>query len=616
MTGTDDPLGGAFYDTLSTYEEELSCVESGTELHDVIFAPFYTQNFAGDVLTGPFTLRDPSGWGAGREFESNVVYLRSSPKGRIGKPLLHGEFRVISILLIDRESGRSSISVFRLFLAEGLIPPAPTEEIRSSFGPPGVPLIGLTIFERHLSTMAPNNSSPSVAASSTNNHLVVPSSVLVSEGPAHTRRIVAGAHDVPVARVLGGVRILDKIRHATETASLLAWADASRAHVVSFDHDLAEVGRGDRTSDLLFAARMICDGLSAAGLVDLLAADTSQGGLPDALYSPHQQQLFVAVACRIAAYPHRFDLWPSTPADRFAAEEVARAFEMSASPIVAVLEADEERHELFALDVVAKTVLSDLQKQFGAKRAKTKRKDLPAIVYEEELSSSIVKVLQRVGIGLCIDVCGPVTPELYTDFGVATAVLDPATVARSEAVMKKGACPQESAAGARRLTSRAERQAALFRLLHDVDLWLQSGVWKGQQISTPNDANPDVAWRSSRGTPTHTFFGSSTEDFSHRLCRDALLLAQGQLALYLTQGPAATGEVSGLVSVPFGRYSRIACSDCSRALTPSESYGFGFGVRAGCARCARRRCLECARAPDVPDRLNCTRCAVDRVPAR
>lgn len=617
MAGTEDDDRN-FFDTLSSYEEELDGIESGEELHDHIFAPFYNQNIAADVLTGPLTLRNPSHWGSGREFETSVVYIRSSPRGCLGKPLLRGEFRVISILIIDRETARCRVSIFRLFLTDSLIPENPSDEIRSSFGPPGVPIMGLTLFERHIATVGDGTATP-MAASVSGHHLVIPSTVLVSEQMdlLNTPRVVAGHHDFPVARILGGVRVLDRIRHSAETASLKAWVDASMSHVAHFGEDMVCAGRGEQTSDLVFAAKMLCDGLSASGIIDLLAADTSSGGLPDALSTPFQIQLVLAVATRVACHPHRFDLWPSTATDRFAAEEVARSFEMCASPLIQVLEADdEERHDLFAVDVLTRTVLTQIQQKFGARRAKAKKKDMKAIDYEENLCKSIKDVLHRIGVGLCVDVCGPIQLDLYDEYGYSTGILDPTTVARAESICSKGATPQISVASARRLTSRSERQAALFKLLHDVNAWLHDGKWKGQQISTPNDANPNIAWRTASSTPRHRVFRTSgddmNEDWMSRLNADALAVAQVHLETLLTKGVAAAAETHCLTAVPFGRHSRIACSDCSRGLTPSEAYGFTIGIRAACQRCGRRRCLDCGRAPDCVDRLNCLRCCHDR----
>lgn len=430
----------------------------------------------------------------------------------------------------------------------------------------------------------------------------------------HTFTRLNRHHDFPVARILGGVRVLDRFRHAAESTTLKAWADASMTHVAHFGDEMTRVGRGEQTSEMIFAAKMLCDGLSASGIIDLLAADTSIGGLPDALSTPFQVQLMIAVATRVACYPHRVDLWPSTTADRFATGEVARAFEMCASPLIQVLEADdEERHDLFAIDVLTRIVLTQIQQKFGARRATAKKKEVKGIEHEENLCNQIKQVLHRIGVGLCVDVCGPVQPELYDEYGYSTGLLDPATVARADSIYGKGATPQISVAGARRLTSRSERQAALFKLLHDVNSWLHDGNWKGDQISTPNDSNPNLAWKETSSIPKHSVFTSGeNEDWMSRLNVDALALAQVHLETLLTKGPSAAAEAHCLTAVPFGRYSHIACSDCSRELTPSESYGFTIGVRSACQRCGRRRCLECGRAPDCVERLNCLRCCHDR----
>lgn len=628
--------GQLFFDTLSSYDESISNFETGTELCDWIFGPFSVQRYCAAVISSPMTVTDDSvEWGSGREFDESIVYVRSSPPGRMGRPLLPKETRVISVLLICNATAHAKVSIFRIFLAEGMLPSVddaqqldhitPDTLSYNSFGPGGVPLTGLLVWESHLSTMQGGQRSV-VAASSEGNHLITCSTRIVRKAPTksgllkhqHVERVVAGDHDFPVARILTGLRVDDRLRHAIEETTLASWVGGLTASMRKFGAELTEVGRETECGDALFAARMACDELGMAGTVDLMAADTSIGGLPDAYTRPYQMPLLLAVATRIAAYPHRFEQNFGTASDRFACAEIAACFEQTETPIVEAVEADEsERHPLYAIDIVAKTACGIITEEFMRRKASCKKKESREVFIEEQLYLESMEAMMRAGISLSFDVAGPVTANVYGPFGFASRELDAACLTRQERASKLGAVPSNAAFAGPRLTQRAERQTTLLKILHDVETWLVTGVWRDAQINTPNDANPHLAWN----RPGHGVLPSSERCSSHRvfsadaaepewqnsLCHDAIRVAQNELVQLLSHGPATTTDSYGIVSCIYGRHSTIPCADCPAKLTPHESFGFG-GTASFCAQCSRRRCLNCQRAPDVHDRLNCMRC--------
>ena len=353
---------------------------------------------------------------------------------------------------------------------------------------------------------------------------------------------------------------------------------------------------------------MACDELSVAGLVDLMAADTSEGGLPDSFTSPFGFPLFVAVITRIAAYPHRFDLWPGTLSDRFACAEIAACFEQTESPIVQACEADEkETHILFAIDIVANASWASIAQNIAHRKNTARRKEVKNVLIEEQVHLEAMEALMRMGIALCFDVAGPLTPQVYNEFGYASKALDNASIARQEKAMRLGAVPSYSTFRGNRLTSRSDRQAKLLQIMHSVEDWLCTGVWNGVQLNTPNEQNLNI----SRRTPVsnHRVFSANpqNDDLHDKLCQSAFQKAQTELSSLLAQVPATTTHSLGLVTCIYGKHSRIQCADCPANIYPHEGFAFS-GTGSFCSRCSRRRCLDCQRAPDVFDRVNCLRC--------
>lgn len=625
MTGTDCH----FFDTLADYEDATSGMESGTELCDYIFAPFSVQNYASTMMSAPMAVTEGETWGSGRQFGDSVVYIRSSPRGRMGRQLLPKEVRVISILLVCAFTGRSKVTIFRIFLVDNILPTlseylgkedAFTDTLpRNSFGPAGVPLTGLLVWENHC-TNTDKSLMEKIASSTEGHHLITCSSLTVRKAPlpgvpknALIERVVSGQHDFPVARILTGLKIEDRLRHSVEETNVTAWVAGLTKSMRQFGAELTNAGQGEVCGDALVAARMSCDQLGSAGMIDLMAADTSIGGLPDCFTRPYQIPLLLAVVTRIAAYPHRFDLWPGTVADRFACAEIAACFEQTETPVVEAVEADEtaEKHTLFAIDVVAKVACATITEELNRKKQAVKKKDLRDVLIEEQLYCESMEALLRMGISLCFDVAGPVTPSVYGEFGFSSRELDAASLARQERANRLGAIPINTPFVGPRLTHRTERQSALLTTLHEVEEWLQTGLFRGIQMSTPNDSNSHLNFKSKSGgerCSKHRLFANSKEpNWSHLINQEAIKIAQFELVQLLSHGPTHTTDSYGLVTCIYGKHSKILCADCPNMLTPHEAFGFS-GTASFCDRCHRRRCLNCQLAPEVRERLNCLKC--------
>ena len=602
-------------------------MEYGYELCDWLFAPFSVQNYASTVISAPMEVTERAQWGSGREFNGSAVYIRSSPRDRMGKPLLPNETRVISILLVCTYTGMSKVSIFRIFLIDNMLPLNSKDDFtdplpKNSFGSVGVPLTGLLVWERHVTNV--DGYEMSKLASISGHHLITCSSLTIHNMPqpgvADHRiidRVVAGQHDFTVARILTGMRIEDRLRSSVERTSASLWVAGFKATMQRFGSELASVNRGGQCGDALVAARMACDQLGAAGIVDLMSADTSICGLPDCFERPYQIPLLLAVLTRIAAYPHRFGLWMGTAGDRFACAEIASCFEQTETPIVEAEEADEssEKHTLYAIDIVANCACATISADLESRKLVSKRKYFKALCIEEKLFTESMEALLRMGRSLCFDVAGPVTPSVYGEFGFSSRELDAASIARQERANKLGATPVSTPFIGRRLTQRTERQSTLLKTLHDVEEWLVTGRWRCIQTRTPNDAiQPDS--RSGRSTgegsercSKHRVFRNNSGDpaWYHRINQHAFEIAHNELVKLLAQGPTHTTHSYGLFTCIYGRHSTIACSDCPAMLTPHEAFGFSSSA-SFCETCHRRRCLSCQLAPDVKERTNCLRC--------
>ena len=243
-----------FFDTLSNYDIALSAMESGSELCDWLFAPFSVQNYCCSMISSPITLTNNAHWGSGREFDSSIVYVRCSPPGRMGKQLLQGETRVISILLICQLTGRSKITIFRLFIMDGLMPTTKKLAKESGFdeslppnshGPACVPVTALLVWENHFDNMSDYQRSV-VAVSTEGHHMITASCLKVrtvplnKHVPTQLERVVAGHHDFPVARILTGMPIEDRLRHAIEETTVPIWTQALDLSMRKFGNELAK----------------------------------------------------------------------------------------------------------------------------------------------------------------------------------------------------------------------------------------------------------------------------------------------------------------------------------------------------------------------------------------
>ena len=632
-TSEDQEAHPVFFDTLSDYDEETSMMESGSELCDWLFAPFSVQNYAAAVLSSTMHISDNRFWGSGREFDNCAVYVRSSPKQRMGKMLLPNETRVISILLVCNVTQLSKISIFRIFLADNVLPSLSDCDVNGELMPrnthgPSVPISGITCWENHYTNM-PTEQRRAVAASSEGHHLITCSSLTVRVAPTAPgmrktqliERVVGGHHDFPVARILSGVRVDDRLRHSIEETNTNTWVAAMTSLMRRFGADLSEVNRSGSAGDALIAARMACDEFSTAGIIDLMAADTSIGGLPDAFNCPFQMPLFLAVVTRLAAYPHRFDLWPGTVSDRFAASEVASCFESTETPVVEAVECDEtEKHVLYAIDVVAQMANATISSDLERRKTNLKRKNAKDVLTDEQLYIESIESLMRMGIGLCFDVAGPISPNVYGKFGFASRELDAASLARQEKAARMGAIPAVAHFSGPRLTQRTMRQAKLFSILHDVEHWLLTGMWRGVQLNTPNVANPHYSWKKQPSSPSSSvqrcsrhrvFAPGEKSDWDTNLCQEAVRVAQSELVKLFSRGATAAAQTYGLTSCIYGPRTSILCAACPNLVTPHEGFGFG-GTASTCPRCHRRLCLACQGVPELRVSANCLRCcAVD-----
>lgn len=618
------------YDTMSDVKDQIADLNSFADLYNYIFGPLTTQFFAADLITGPSTSNHgASPWGEGRSYGPSVVYIRSHPAGRLGKLLIPGELRTTSILMTCARGGKSKVTIVRAFLIDGVTPDLtgvkPNSLVRHSMGPPGVPLVGPLIFRDH--TSETNRLGQSFASSRSGFHLIMPSTCTLIASNGGTKNISSGMHDFAVAQALAGVAVVDKVRRPVEEATVEAWStmQLQSMNMLTLQLRPSFTNPAERAGDALMAAKMVCESLSCSGMLDLLTKDIGLGGgVPDDFVRPTALPLVIAMLTRIVAYPSRYELQSGAPNDMYAAAEIAAAFEANERPVVTMTQMNkllvpEDQLKLLAIDIAINKAFFDARKNIEDSLAKASPKELHEFLLEKEIHKESMQALFRMGTSLVVDLAGPKTPALYGKFGYADKVCDAAALARSDNAAKQGLGNLGSCGAPPGQSSRADRQAKLLKILHEVEQWLRTGVYRGAQVAIPNETNP-TAVRKKIWAPEEDEngfrvvpkwrHGFDLTRHAPDVCHDALGAARMQLTNLLTRGTIAFTAIFDFEVACFGKFSHIECADCPAKVSPLEAFGFG-GLHAWCRNCNRPRCQSCALADDELEnggKVNCLRC--------
>ena len=528
------------WDTLDDVDtNKIKCLQ---DLYELVIGPALRQaNVVGQLDTGGISLTGvaASHWsgGHGVHFHGHdqVWQVRSAPKGRIGKRIERDEVRLVSVLI--RPAQRSSValvSTFRLYL---LPPLASVGNVASRRGSHtcaalNVPIRGLHIFSHQgrgcLQARA-------YLEGKNGYHVVLGSYATLQEqapdGPRKgdwlTQRVVEGVQfPLVVAAHLDGLSIPDEPMHrqGIETFPSDKWLEIKTrltgrfGALISTRHAGQNVDGTALASRLVFGAMGIAEHASLVGVLDMIATPFFEGAMPNELHEPCGLPLLLAMAVRIACFPHRYGLEPGTADDHWACREARHLLE-SVQPGVIARDGDASSssaspgggEQMFAVDIVINHAMSVLTDCMDKLERKAIQSVLDRMTTEDgrpikERFHESLEMLRRAGVGVCIDVCG-VAPRrgdglsgIYTQYGLAHGCCDPIEQSRCAMAYDCGLGDLEPFSAPIRTSTRGARQMALVRVLTTVEYWLATGMYnnivvqptRARSAAGRTGADPDV----------------------------------------------------------------------------------------------------------------------------
>ena len=497
------------YDTLQ--DVDISKILSVSELYDLFFGKIVTQDFlAGTMIMGTIDLSLPQGgtWGdhsLGFEGHSELWSLRSSPRGRIGKPLVPGEVRCIAIMIRQGLLAKhAAVTTIRLWLLPG--GEAYAKELqytRSSYGALGTQMTGIHLFSHHgTKLLTEKNYTPG----RDDYHAVLGSfcNVTINNTDEEERRNGLEKkilHVVPsidstyvLAANLAGFDLSDEpaMRHGIENFDHDQWLEKKVFLQSLFTKTLAAqpqfnaINLADLTAKFIFGAETIAETVSYAGFLDFMSDEFNEGALPDDMHRPYGIPLLMAMAVRVACEPSRCGLMEGTPDDRYAANEMRLMLEAIQEPVLDK-DADGDEDILFAIDIALNHAVVELNREIDIEKNKMKNEsklnpeDVSAI---GRLMVETLSMLYRTGILICVELCGVMpryedgTTGVYTEMGMAEALHDPLSHSRCESAHAVGLGATHTHAPPIRLHSVSTRQTTFLRLFSSVERWFRTGTYQ------------------------------------------------------------------------------------------------------------------------------------------
>jgi hypothetical protein len=616
---TTTTMSSLSFDTLGDVDyEKFDCVEA---IGGFVFGAMSAQPYVSVIVEGPVSRFWPNvneNWMPGITTDGNLTtyHLRSSPKGRIGKPLEKGEVRLTSVYVSDTSNAMAKIIVVLSFLVGHIeinnFKPQ-HQPMRESYSVSGVPLLSPLCFEDQV---RPSESSGTYARNNRGHRMILTSTVHVIHDDM-MKSFRTGNHDYAVASIVSGVPIADSVRKCYEITTEETYDSVQMKLISHLASQIAvrrpeliaqvmnEHANASATATAAFtlnASRVACDMLSAAGLVDIMASPIACGALPDSMLHPLHIPLILTLLARMAAKPEQYQIGHGTRNDIYAARELSAMMESTFHPILR----DPDGEPLWAVDVCATVALTQVKAQI-MKTKKKKMRHMDEMGLDQSLNA-----LFSLGVGLCNDVIGcTIYDDVYTDFGLAEKVCGPIELARAKAAFASGLGNLGSAMSTMRVSCRAARQRVLVDAMCEVEEFVRSGICKNIQLMGSSvsqkrkeedttkdtmrqqeDENGFVQIPYFKGCDVEAILAQSTS-------REAFLLAREQLENVLLRGPVVLNTLR-LNTYVSSRYSKVSCVECG-----SEVDVFGGIVLAQmaseCIDCCGKRCWQCAM-------LNGTRC--------
>ena len=498
-------------DTLT--DLDCSAIDSVRALYEAVIGKAMRQeSVVVNVDVGPMTLAGLPGqaWndrikGVRFNHHDEVWQVRSHPRGRIGKKLVPGEVRNVTVLIrsSQRHDTVGQLATVRL----QLLPPAAAatrpevQRAQSTYGAIGVPSRGIHLWPDHGADVLAARGFPEGKGGF---HAVYGGYALLmhtpKEGPHANSSIPCSmtsdfVHLFVLAAHLAGFSIPDRPAHRNGISAVEHRAFAREKHTenVRFCNEIHEAYPDREPST--FAARLIwgaadvAERASLLGLLDALADPAQEYSLPDDLQRPNGLMLLLAVAVRIACNPEAFDVQVPTPDDVWATRGVCQLLE-SAHPYVFTDDdapaerGGQARRGAFATDLFLEHTIAALKADLDVHENENAVDSEVVDVVRTTVRNSL-ETLNCLGIAVCVDVCGAVpkqrdgTSGVYNEFGLARGCCDPVQEARHQGAYDAGLGNLAPWTPPTRTSTRGARQSALVRVFGLVERWLVDGTHHG-----------------------------------------------------------------------------------------------------------------------------------------
>jgi hypothetical protein len=496
------------FDTLD--DVELSDTASITDVYNAVLGPAMEQDdVVGCCTTGAITLSYQYHVGNHKWGKKPVAFashfetwqVRSSPKGRIGKPLELDEFREVLVLVRNKQTRKAQITTIKLWTLPGLlrrIDHTKTKHPRGAvtYGAVGISYHGVAMFNEraHKEYFLSRNCNCHSVLSAIN--------TLTDEEGDRTCRVESDplAHLV-IAGHLAGFVIPDTPlgRNCEDRMTEEEYNSSHGVAMRIFQAELAKimptgVEAGPQLSvSYIFSAQCIFEQAGFIALLDEMASQLYDDAIADDRHQPCSVALMLAIAVRIACNPTRWCLPPLLGDDAYAVKMVSTLFDTVQPSVLRGLFEDRAGTQTYGIDVAIthacesmKGVIHKLQHgkingvSLHAQAAKTER------IYRKTMAH-----LFCAGVAVCEDVCG-LQPQPSMDATKSTSFrdvpswyTDSLTESSSQSAHAAGLGQVTEVYPRHRTSTRGKRQGALLRVLQSVEDWICTGKYQGSPLSQP-----------------------------------------------------------------------------------------------------------------------------------
>ena len=636
------------YDTLNNVD--ISNAKGITDIYELVMGiAMQATDLCGVVTTGPVECNvcESESWG-GREVKfgehTELWSIRSSPAGRIGKPLIPDEVRKVSVRIRTSATSNkctiTNIKIWKLPSSDKLVS-ASSDLFRAkeghqdrgclTYGASGVGMYGINLFEQRAtvsSTFLSSNGCQTVLSA-------IATTVLKKKSMCKIEASLA-SHYVVSSSLAGIAMSAPCMKKCEEQYTEEAWKQACSHNALHF-HQLVLKSPYAKSKEasiqLFYTAGDIFDQISQVGYLDMRADKFFSESLQDDMRKPSGMALMIAISVRIACLPGMWGLLPTHSDDALATKEASLFVESIIPSVVALGKDGVGGEQMFSIDVVINHAQAYLVANTSAPNYNTVEKSMKETMH----------FLFCAGVAVCIDVFG-MRPKLrdgssgtYNRYGMASQLVDSVVESRAQSAYDSGMGNIVDRWPTLRTSSRGRRQLALASVFVEVDEWLKTGKHRGSVLTPPtpeSEGKPlpttappssvygNTASKSTKKTKkpraTGSTFESSTKSFSGgtnaavrsmfsstsrndkhiaacsaKLCGAAVNRASDTFVQILQQGGCAgmttQFDVTSYVVSPT---SRLKCAHCENMVNVVQSVAFS-GLMGNCKTCRHPRCLDC-----------------------